>query len=119
MTEYASHAVNLNCTCHNPAHAEDFLPACCKFIEDADLLAAFEGEVAEDIFITSQAELVHGAGPAEAFRMDGEAAISALPGQASGVKCARSWKYFEPATADADFPDVTPRDAAAIREIRG
>lgn len=89
------------------------------FIEDADLLAAFEGEVAEDIFITSQAELVHGAGPAEAFRMDGEAAISALPGQASGVKCARSWKYFDPATADADFPDVTPRDAAAIREIRG
>jgi isoleucyl-tRNA synthetase len=89
------------------------------FIEDADLLAAFEGEVAEDIFITSQAELVHGAGPAEAFRMDGEAAISALPGQASGVKCARSWKYFDLATADADFPDVTPRDAAAIREIRG
>jgi isoleucyl-tRNA synthetase len=89
------------------------------FIEDADLLAAFEGEVAEDIFITSEAELVHGAGPAEAFRMDGEAAVSALPGQASGVKCARSWKYFDPATADADFPDVTPRDAAAIREIRG
>jgi isoleucyl-tRNA synthetase len=89
------------------------------FIEDAELLAAFEGEVAEDIFITSQAELVSGAGPEDAYRMDEEAGVSALPGQASGVKCARSWKYFDPATADPNFPDVTPRDAAAIAEIRG
>ena len=40
-------------------------------------------------------------------------------GKAEGIKCARSWKYFDPATADPDFPDVTPRDAAAIREVRG
>jgi len=64
------------------------------FIEDADLLGAFEGETAEDIFITSGANLVHGAGPQEAFRLDDEGGVSALPGQASGVKCARSWKYF-------------------------
>ncbi len=29
----------------------------------------------------------------------------------AGVKCARSWKYFDPATADPRFPDITPRDA--------
>jgi len=89
------------------------------FIEDADLLAAYEGEAAEDIFITSQAELVAGPAPDEAFRLADEASVAALPGQAQGVKCARSWKYFDPATADPDFPDVTPRDAAAIREVRG
>ena len=27
--------------------------------------------------------------------------------------------YFDPATADPDFPDVTPRDAQALREIAG
>ncbi len=89
------------------------------YINDADLMAAYEGEAAEDIFITSQAELVSTEAPADAFRLPEEAGVAVLPGRASGVKCARSWKYFDPATADPEFPDVTPRDAAAIREIRG
>jgi isoleucyl-tRNA synthetase len=37
--------------------------------------------------------------------------------RAKGVKCARSWRYFVPATADPEFPDVSPRDAAALREL--
>ena len=89
------------------------------FIADADLLAAYQGEAAEDIFITSQAELVSGPAPEDAFRLPDEESVAALPGKAEGIKCARSWKYFDPATADPDFPDVTPRDAAAIREVRG
>jgi isoleucyl-tRNA synthetase len=89
------------------------------YIADADLLAAYDGEVAEDIFITSQAELVTTDAPDNAFRLPEEASVAVLPGQAKGVKCARSWKYFDPATADPEFPDVTPRDAAAIREVRG
>jgi isoleucyl-tRNA synthetase len=32
------------------------------------------------------------------------------------IKCARSWKYFDPKTANVDFPDITPRDAKAVRE---
>ncbi|MDQ7076509.1 MAG: class I tRNA ligase family protein [Robiginitomaculum sp.] len=31
------------------------------------------------------------------------------------IKCARSWKYFDPASADPAYPDITPRDAAAVR----
>jgi isoleucyl-tRNA synthetase len=34
--------------------------------------------------------------------------------KAPGVKCARSWKYFDPATADLRYPDITPRDAEAV-----
>jgi isoleucyl-tRNA synthetase len=30
----------------------------------------------------------------------------------------RSWRYFDPATASPDFPDVTPRDAQALRELK-
>ncbi len=89
------------------------------FISDPDLLSAYDGEAAEDIFITSQAELVSDAAPEAAFRLPEEGSVAVLPGQASGIKCARSWKYFDPASADPDFPDVTARDAAAIREIRG
>ncbi|GAB5454296.1 MAG: isoleucine--tRNA ligase [Henriciella sp.] len=89
------------------------------FIKDADLMAAYEGEAAEDIFITSQATLVGDDAPSGAFQLPEEASVAVLPGQASGVKCARSWKYFDPASADPEFPDVTPRDAAAIREVRG
>jgi isoleucyl-tRNA synthetase len=88
------------------------------FVEDADLLSVFEGEAAEDIFITSQATMTHGAGPDGAFKLDDEAGIAVLPGRSSGVKCARSWKYFDPATADAEFPDITPRDAEAVRAMR-
>ena len=38
--------------------------------------------------------------------------------RAKGVKCARSWRYFDPATASPDFPDVSPRDAEALRELK-
>ena len=89
------------------------------FVSDPDLLAAYQGEVAEDIFITSQAVLSADAAPDGAFQLADEASVAVLPGRASGIKCARSWKYFDPATADPDFPDVTARDAAAIREVRG
>ena len=89
------------------------------YISDDELMAAYKDEVAEDIFITSQAKLVAEDAPAEAFKLPEEASVAVLPGQASGVKCARSWKYFDPASADPEFPDVTPRDAAAIREVRG
>jgi isoleucyl-tRNA synthetase len=77
-------------------------------IGEADLLKAFDGEDAAEIFITSGANLVAGG--------DG---IAVMSSRASGVKCARSWKYFDPATADPAFPDITPRDAAAVREYRG
>ena len=44
--------------------------------------------------------------------------VAVVVGRAGGVKCARSWRYFDPATADPEFPDVTPRDAAALRELK-
>jgi isoleucyl-tRNA synthetase len=79
-------------------------------VADAGLLAAFAGEDPAEIFITSQATLKVGA------VADGVAAVACHP--ADGVKCARSWKYFDPAAADPEFPDITPRDAAAVREHR-
>jgi isoleucyl-tRNA synthetase len=41
------------------------------------------------------------------------AVVSAL---AHGKKCARSWKITPDVGADPEFPDITPRDADAVRE---
>jgi isoleucyl-tRNA synthetase len=35
---------------------------------------------------------------------------------ARGRKCARSWKISEEVGRDAEFPDITARDAQAVRE---
>jgi isoleucyl-tRNA synthetase len=80
-------------------------------IPDPDLLAAFSGEDAADIFITSGARLEAGPAPEGS-----PALVQAL--RAEGIKCARSWKYFDPSHAAPDFPDITPRDAQAVREVR-
>jgi isoleucyl-tRNA synthetase len=36
--------------------------------------------------------------------------------KAEGLKCARSWKISKDIGKDKDFPDITPRDAEAVRE---
>jgi isoleucyl-tRNA synthetase len=71
-----------------------------------------------EVCITSGLTLEAGEGPEGAFR-DAEApGISVAPVRASGVKCARSWRYFDPAFADPEFPEVSPRDARALRELK-
>lgn len=87
------------------------------FITDADLFAALLGVDLAEISITSGIRVESGEGPAEAFRLAEVPGVAIVPHRALGVKCARSWKYFDPATADAAYPSVTPRDAKALREL--
>jgi isoleucyl-tRNA synthetase len=42
--------------------------------------------------------------------------VSVEPKRAEGKKCARSWKISKLVGSDKEFPDVTPRDAEALRE---
>ena len=72
-------------------------------------------DVAE-LCITSAIDIRAGEGPADAFRLPEVAGIAVEVMRARGRKCARSWKYFDPASADPAYPDITPRDAAAMRE---
>ena len=69
-----------------------------------------------EICITSAATLVNDEGPAEAFRAPDIAGVAVVPGLAEGKKCARSWKILNTIGADSEFPDVSPRDAKALRE---
>jgi isoleucyl-tRNA synthetase len=42
--------------------------------------------------------------------------VSVAPVLAEGRKCARSWKISHTVGSDPQYPDVTPRDAKALRE---
>jgi len=85
-------------------------------IADESLFKAVEGLDLAEICITSGIRVVQGEGPADAFRLEDVKGVAVVPALATGRKCARSWKVTPDVGADADYPDVTPRDAAALRE---
>jgi isoleucyl-tRNA synthetase len=85
-------------------------------VADPALLAALERLDLAEIAITSAAQLIPGEGPAHAFRLPEVAGVAVVPRPARGRKCARSWKISEEVGSDPEFPDVTPRDAEALRE---
>ncbi|WP_336809806.1 isoleucine--tRNA ligase [Bosea sp. MMO-172] len=87
------------------------------FVSDSDLYAALSGADLAEISITSGIRVESGEGPAEAFRLADVPGVAVVPHRAAGIKCARSWKYFDPATADKAYPQVTPRDAKALKEL--
>ena len=86
-------------------------------VGDAELLKALEGQDFAEICITSAIAVVAGEGPADAFRLPEVATVSVEPKLAEGQKCARSWRITTDVGSDADYPDVSARDAAALREI--
>ena len=88
------------------------------FVSDAAVLTAMGGVDLAEIAITSQATLVEGEGPAEAFRLGETPGVAVLPLKAEGGRCARSWKVLPEVGSDPDYPDLSPRDAAAMREYQ-
>ena len=69
-----------------------------------------------EVCITSAATLVQDEGPSGAFRLPDVSGVAVLPNLAEGTKCARSWKILTTIGADPQYPDVSPRDAQALRE---
>ncbi len=82
---------------------------------NADYAKAIEGLDAAEIFITSQAEIKTGDAPADAFRDAKIEGIAVSFRKAEGAKCARSWKVLPEVGSDKDYPDLTLRDAEAVR----
>jgi isoleucyl-tRNA synthetase len=69
-----------------------------------------------EVCITSALTLVADEGPAEAFRLPDVSGVAIVPNLAEGTKCARSWKILTNIGEDPAYPDVSPRDAQALRE---
>jgi isoleucyl-tRNA synthetase len=86
------------------------------YVADPDLFAALVDVDLAEVCITSDATLAEGEGPAEAFRLDEVRGVAVVPKLATGSKCARSWKISPAVGSDPEYPEVTPRDAKALRE---
>jgi isoleucyl-tRNA synthetase len=84
------------------------------YVADAALLAAFDGLDVAEVFRTSQATLVAGDGPIDAFRLPETPGVAVEPLRAEGYKCARSWRILPEVGSDPRYPDLSLRDADAV-----
>jgi isoleucyl-tRNA synthetase len=87
------------------------------YVSDPKVAESLAGVDFAEVCITSDITVVSDSPPAGAFATSDAPGLAVTIQRARGVKCARSWRYFDPATADPDFPDVTSRDAEALREL--
>ncbi|UGY05389.1 isoleucine--tRNA ligase [Bradyrhizobium quebecense] len=86
------------------------------YIADRQMLATlFDIDLAE-VCITSNYEVREGEAPPNAFRLDAVPGVAVVVEKAVGTKCARSWKILPTIGEDPEYPDVSPRDAQALRE---
>jgi len=86
------------------------------YISDDALYEAAKGMDWAEIAITSEATLEKGDGPKDAYRFEEVEGVAVVPELAQGCKCARSWKISPEVGSDPDFPNLTPRDAEAVRQ---
>ena len=88
------------------------------YIADDALRSVLNGLDFAEICITSGIEIRAGEAPAGAFTLDDVPGVGVVCEAAKGQKCARSWKISGEIGQDVDYPDVTPRDAKALRELK-
>jgi isoleucyl-tRNA synthetase len=87
------------------------------YIADADMRALAQSLDFAEIAITSDLTISGEAAPAGAFALPDTPGVAVVPALAEGQKCARSWRITRDVGSDPDFPDVSARDAAALREL--
>jgi isoleucyl-tRNA synthetase len=87
------------------------------YIEDDELLSSLEGIDLAEICITSGIEIIDGQAPEGAFALPDVSGVGVLFKRAEGRKCSRSWRFTDDVGSDPDFPDLSARDAAAVREF--
>jgi isoleucyl-tRNA synthetase len=83
----------------------------------ADMLAQLQDLNWADICIVSQATLTSAPAGSDAFTLDEYPGIAVTFGLAQGQKCQRSWRILPEVGTDADYPDLSLRDADAVRFI--
>ncbi len=89
------------------------------YINDDQLAVALEDQDMAEICITSQIEIISGSAPQNTFQLEEIDDVGVLPALASGTKCARSWRVLPEVGSDPDYPDLSLRDADAMRELQG
>ncbi len=88
------------------------------YVSDKNIFdTLFDVDLAE-VCITSNAMVTSDDAPAAAFRLSDVPGVAVVVEKAVGIKCARSWKILPDVGSDPEYPDVSPRDARALREWR-
>jgi len=86
------------------------------YVSDKNIFnTLFDVDLAE-VCITSNAMATNDDAPAGAFTLPDVAGVAVVVEKAVGTKCARSWKILPTVGEDPEYPDVSPRDAQALRE---
>jgi isoleucyl-tRNA synthetase len=86
------------------------------YISDKKIFDTLIGIDLAEVCITSNAMVTNGDAPTDAFRLNEVPGVAVVVEKAVGAKCARSWKISLEVGTDPDYPDVSPRDAQALRE---
>ena len=85
-------------------------------VADEDLFEAVVDVDLAEVCITSALTLRKVGSSDGAFSLPDVPGVAVIPNLAEGTKCARSWKILTTIGADPEYPDVSPRDAKALRE---
>jgi len=80
-------------------------------------MVGLEGVDMAEVCITSAIKVSDKAVPAGAFVLPSVPGVGVVVKRAEGTKCARSWRITQDVGSDLAYPDLSARDAAAVREI--
>jgi isoleucyl-tRNA synthetase len=85
------------------------------YVADDAIKAAMTGVDLAELCITSQASVKDGFGPEGIFSLPDIPGVAVEFAMAEGKKCQRCWKTLPDVGRDHDYPDLSPRDADAVR----
>ena len=86
-------------------------------VTNSELAAALSGVDLAEVCITSNIKVVDTSAPDGAFTLPEVSGVAVVPARAEGRKCARSWRITTDVGSDPAYPDLSARDAAAMREL--
>ena len=87
------------------------------YVTAPDLMSGLEGVDMAEVCITSDISISDKPVPSGAFTLPNEPGVGVVVKRAEGKKCARSWRITKDVGSDPTYPDLSARDAAAVREI--
>ncbi len=87
------------------------------YVTDQDLMSGLDGVDMAEVCITSAIIISDKQVPEGAFTLASEPGVGVVVKRADGKKCARSWRITKDVGSDPEYPDLSARDAAAVREI--
>ena len=86
-------------------------------VTNGELAAALKGIDMAEVCITSGIRIVDTPAPEGAFALAEVSGVGVVPARAEGKKCARSWRVTTDVGSDPAYPELSARDAAAMREL--